>query len=210
MMNAFLLLTSSLNADVRSTRIHSSSLVMHAPFFATTPLPTRHYIACKQSGQADTSSRDSAPKRPSGLQCRRTQRLQFSGVRGSATALRLGAFGSFRPRPGLLRGFRWPDYKGDDRAADHDHRDYVEGERVAVGRVYDAGDQQRPEHAADPPGGEHETVVRPYVRRAEVVGVERRHSPEAAAVAGDYDKGEHGQQEVHADQRQQEEEHGLQ
>src|SRR5215210_3341115 len=206
-MNAFFFRASSLNADVRSTRTHSSSLAMRTPFFVNSPLPTRHYIACKQSGQADTSSRRGAPKRPPGLRCRRAWWSRSSGVRGQATTLRPGTFGS---RPGLLRGFRWPDHKGDDRAADHDHRDYVEGEGVAVGRVYDAGDQQRPEHAAESPGGEHEPVVRPDVRRAEVVGVERRHRPEAAAVARDYYEGEHGQQEVHADQRQQEEQHGLQ
>src|ERR687893_1146000 len=136
---------------------------------------------------------------------------RFSGVRSSTMTLRAGALGSFlHSSPGLLRGPGGPDNKGDDRAADHDRRDYVEGERVAVGGVYDAGDQDRPEHPSHAPGRQHQAVVRPDVRRAEVVGVEGRHRPEAATVAGDYDEGDHGQQEVHADQRQHEEEHGLQ
>src|SRR5215211_4193705 len=124
--------------------------------------------------------------------------------------LRPGSLGFFGLNPCLLGTLGRANDKGDHRAADHDDRDDVEGEGVGICGVYDAGDQQRPEHAAEAPGRQHQAVVRPDVRRPEVVRVERRHRPEPTAVAGDYDEGEHGQQEVRADQRQQEEEHRLQ
>src|SRR5918998_3603222 len=125
---------------------------------------------------------------------------RFSGVRSSTMTLRAGALGSFLcSSPDFLRGPGGPDYKGDGCAADHDRRDDVEGEGVTIGGVYDAGDQDRPEHPSHAPGRKHEAVVRPDVRRTEVVGVEGRHRPEAATVAGDYDEGEHCQQEVRVD-----------
>src|SRR5918998_892174 len=127
-------------------------------------------------------------------------------------------YGSLRPRPRGVPGPglrflgppRRPHEEGDYGAADHDRRDDVEGQRVAVGGVYDAGDQDRSEHAAEAPGGEHEAVDLAHVGWAEVVGVERGHRPEAAAVARDYDEGDDREQEVHADERQDEEKHSLQ
>src|SRR5215211_188106 len=61
-MNAFFLRKSSLKAEVRSTRTHSASLSTKTPF--SRPHRIRHYIACKQSGQADTSSGRRAEKEP--------------------------------------------------------------------------------------------------------------------------------------------------
>src|SRR5215213_2983597 len=138
MMKAFFFRVSSLNADVRSTRTPSSSLAMFAPFFATSPLSTRHYIASKQSGQADTSSRGSAPK--TALRLALPEGLVASVQRCSGCqALRAGTLRCLRFRP--LRGPGWLDHKGDDRAAYHDRRDDVEGEGVAVCCVYHTGDQ---------------------------------------------------------------------
>jgi len=61
------------------------------------------------------------------------------------------AFGAERvlcPRAFCLRGLgfgaalRGPDDESDDRAAEHDRGDDVEGERVAIGGVEDAGEQE--------------------------------------------------------------------
>src|SRR5215210_1376075 len=210
MMNAFFFRTSSLNADVRSTRSHSASLSTHPPF-SRFPYRIRHYIAREQYGQADTNSFC----RPERARNRGRFRLRSPALRGLMLRAPLRASsprfcGVSRPVAGLLGTTGRPDDKGDDRAAEHDRRDDVEGEGVALGGVEYVGDQERSEHAAEAPGGQHQAVDLPDVRGTEVVGGEGRHRPETAAVAGDYDERQDGEQEVHADQRQQEEEHGLQ
>ena len=99
----------------------------------------------------------------------------------------------------------------DDRAEQHDTRDDVEGARVAACSVVHVGDQRRAEHASEPPGGYHQPVDGPHVLGSEVVGVKGRHSPETAAVAGDNNESEDGQQEEReAENRYEEEQRRLQ
>src|SRR5215210_7221544 len=202
MMNPLFLATRSLNACVRSTCTHSSCL---STDLLSHVRPTDCTLYCKFCIQSSvyTLAYKSAVGRPRAGE----ERAPHSWERGASISLcRLIVLGarSFR--------LRWPYYKGDDRAADHDRGDDVESQRVGACQVYDPGDQERTEHAPEAPSCENEAVDLADVRRAEVVGAERRHGPEAPAVAGDYNEREHGEQQVRrrAEERQQYKEHRLQ
>src|SRR5215210_787762 len=211
MMNPLFLATRSLNACVRSTRTHSSCL---STDLLSHVRPTDCTLYCKFCIQSSvyTLAYKSAVGRPRAGEEKAPRSQEWGASISLCRLIVLGAR-SFRLRgAGARLRFRWPDYKGDDRAADHDRGDDVESQRVGACQVYDPRDQERTEHAPAAPSGGNEAVDLADVRRAEIVGADRRHGPEAPAVAGDYNEREHGEQQVRrrAEERQQYKEHRLQ
>src|SRR5215469_6868990 len=106
-----------------------------------------------------------------------------------------------RPRP--------MHYDGQQSGNQHHPGNNSQCSAVTAGDLAHPGNQQGPEQTGEPPGRQHEAIDRTDRFRSEVVGGESRHRSEAAAVAGEYDERQTGQDRELMLRRQEKEQRRL-
>src|SRR4028119_1105621 len=148
MMNALLLLINSLKAEVRSTRTHSFSLctlLLSGSFPTALALYGTPCIQSSVYASAYTNAHRAAKKTP-GPKARGVRKARFwCAFRPGPRGLGGGDFGTSPRRAHDI---------GDDRAGGHNPGEDVEGQGVALGRVEDRRDQERPGAGAGAPRGQ--------------------------------------------------------